>query len=76
MLIKILGEKNNEIKEAEPDLDMDRLVYHGVAFDKLEEETKQDDPEMKKNFIEQKIISIMKQEWGIDCKASFKHVFR
>ena len=71
-----IGEKEKEIKEAEPDLDKDSLVFHGVAFDKLEEETKQDDAEIKKNFIEHKIRSIMKQEWGIDCKASFKHVFR
>ena len=73
---KEMGEKEKEINEADTNLDKDSLVFHGVAFDKLEEETKQDDAEIKKNFIEHKIRSIMKQEWGIDCKASFKHVFR
>ena len=54
----------------------DSLVFHGVAFDKLEEETQQNDAEIKKNIIEHKIRSLIKSEWGIDCKATFKHVFR
>ena len=75
-------EANNEqenVKEVEKDdlnLNKDSLVFHGVALDKLEEETKIDDSAIKKNFIEHKIRSIMKAEWGIECSASFKHVFR
>ena len=64
-----------EINSADPSLDKDSLVFHGVAFDKIEEETN-DDAEIKKNIIEHKIRNIMKSEWGIDCNASFKHVFR
>ena len=66
----------NEINEADPISNKDSLVFHGVASDQLEEETKLDDAAIKKNFIEHKIRSIMKSEWGIDCNASFKHVFR
>ena len=73
---KYCGENEKEIIEADHNLNKDSLVFHGVAFDKLEEETKQDDAAIKKNFIEHKIRSIMKSEWGIDCNASFKHVFR
>ena len=73
---KVCGEKEKDIIEADQNLNKDSLVFHGVAFDKLEEETKQDDAAIKKNFIEHKIRSIMKAEWGIDCNASFKHVFR
>ena len=73
---KYCGENEKEIMEADHNLNKDSLVFHGVAFDKLEEETKQDDAAIKKNFIEHKIRSIMKSEWGIDCNASFKHVFR
>ena len=66
------------IDTIEPDINMDKdsLVFHGVALDKLEEETKQNDAEIKTNFIEHKIRQVMKDEWGIDCNASFKHVFR
>ena len=70
------GEKEKEIDEVDPNLNKDSLVFHGVALDQLEEETKLDDEAIKKNFIEHKIRSIMKSEWGIDCNASFKHVFR
>ena len=66
--------ENNDEEEVQT-LDKDSLVFHGVAFDKIEEETSED-AEMKKNIIEHKIRNIMKSEWGIDCKASFKHVFR
>ena len=65
-----------ELEEEDLNLNKDSLVFHGVALDKLEEETKIDDSAIKKNFIEHKIRSIMKAEWGIDCSASFKHVFR
>ena len=65
-----------EIKEIDYNPDKDSLVFHGVAPDELEEETKVADAAIKKNFIEHKIRSIMKTEWGIDCSASFKHVFR
>ena len=65
-----------ETEEVDLNLDKDSLVFHGVALDQLEEETKEDEVEIKKNFIEHKIRSIMKAEWGIDCSASFKHVLR
>ena len=67
---------NEESKIFEPQLEKDSLVFHGVAFDKLEEDSKDDDASIKKNLIEHKIRTVMKSEWGLDCKAAFKHVFR
>ena len=37
---KYCGENEKEIMEADHNSKKDSLVFHGVAFDKLEEETK------------------------------------
>ena len=51
-------------------------MFHGVAVDSMEEEMGNDKPEIKKNFLEHKIRTILFEEWDIDCQAQFQHVFR
>ena len=56
--------------------DKDSLVFHGVEMDIMEEATELDDDDIKKNFLDQKIRSLLKENWDIETTASFKHVFR
>ena len=43
---------------------------------RLEEQTKMDDPDIRKNFLEHKVKSLLEEKWDIDCTAVFKHVLR
>ena len=52
----------------------DCLMFHGVMKDEMEEET--GDEEIKKNFLDHNIKKLLENEWGIECTAPFKHVFR
>ena len=56
--------------------DKDSLVFHGVEMDIMEEAMELDDDNIKKNFLDQKIRSLLQENWDIDTTASFKHVFR
>ena len=56
--------------------DKDSLVFHGVEMDIMEEASELDDDDIKKNFLDQKIRSLLLEKWDIDTTASFKHVFR
>ena len=56
--------------------DKDSLVFHGVEVDILDEATDLDDDDIKKNFLDQKIRSLLSEKWNIETSASFKHVFR
>ena len=56
--------------------DKDSLVFHGVEMDIMEEATELDDDDIKKNFLDQKIRSLLQENWDIETTASFKHVFR
>ena len=51
-------------------------MFHGVPFDELEEETGLSDADMKKNFMEQKVRSLILTQFNIECYDKFKHVFR
>ena len=35
-----------------------------------------DDPDIRKNFLEHKVKSLLEEKWDIDCTAVFKHVLR
>ena len=48
--------------------------FHGVSKDEMEEES--GDDEIKKNFLDHNIKKLLLNEWGIECNAPFKHVFR
>ena len=52
----------------------DCLVFHGVAVDQME--TMSGDDDIKKNFLDHNIKKLLSSEWGIQCSAPFKHVFR
>ena len=56
--------------------DKDSLVFHGVDMDIMEEAMELDDDDIKKNFLDQKIRSLLQEKWDIDTTANFKHVFR
>ena len=56
--------------------DKDSLVFHGVEVDIMEEATDLDDDDIKKNFLDQKMRSLLLEKWDIETSASFKHVFR
>ena len=56
--------------------DKDSLVFHGVDMDMLEEQTSSDNPDIRKNFMDHKIRSLLATKWEIECSATFKHVFR
>lgn len=56
--------------------DKDSLVFHGVEVDIMEEATDLDDDDIKKNFLDQKIRSLLAEKWDIETSASFTHVFR
>ena len=56
--------------------DKDTLVFHGVDMDIMEEAMELDDDDIKKNFLDQKIRSLLQEKWDIDTTANFKHVFR
>ena len=56
--------------------DKDSLVFHGVDMDIMEEAMELDDDDIKKNFLDQKIRSLLQEKWDIDTMANFKHVFR
>ena len=36
----------------------------------------EEDPDIKKNFLEHKIKSLLMEKWELECTAAFKHVFR
>ena len=52
----------------------DCLMFHGVAKDDMEEGS--GDDEIKKNFLDHNIKKLLLNEWGIECSALFKHIFR
>ena len=54
----------------------DSLVFHGVDMDMLEEQTSSDNPDIRKNFMDHKIRSLLATKWEIECSVTFKHVFR
>ena len=56
--------------------DKDSLVFHGVDMDIMEEAMELDDDDIKKNFLDQKIRSLLQEKWDIETTANFKHVFR
>ena len=50
--------------------DKDSLVFHGVEVDIMEEATDLDDDDIKKNFLDQKIRSLLAEKWDIETSAS------
>ena len=50
--------------------------YHSSIIS-LEGQTQgEEDPDIKKNFLEHKIKSLLMEKWELECTAAFKHVFR
>ena len=67
------GQADKEVNKMEID-NKDCLMFHGVIKDEMEEETADD--EIRKNFLDHNIKKLLLNEWGIECSAPFKHVFR
>ena len=71
------GEDKNQADTDKNNMENDNrdcLMFHGVSKDEMEEES--GDDEIKKNFLDHNIKKLLLNEWGIECNAPFKHVFR
>ena len=49
--------------------DKDSLVFHGVDLDMLEEQTSSDNPDIRQNFMDHKIRSLLATKWDIECRT-------
>ena len=47
-----------------------------VIFFRMEDQTDGDDSDIKKNFMDHKIKSLLSDKWDLECTAALKHVFR
>ena len=67
------GPAGKELSKMESE-NKDCLMFHGVIKDDMEKETA--DIEIRKNLLDHNIKNLLLNEWGIECRAPFKHVFR
>ena len=75
-----MNQKGEQGDKVQADIDRmendnkDCLMFHGVSKDEMEEGT--GDEDIKKTFLDHNIKKLLLHEWGIECSAPFKHVFR
>ena len=50
------------------------LAFHGIGLDKMEKSSISE--EMRRNFLEHMILRLLRREWGVVHRGSFRNICR
>ena len=55
-------------------ISLNGLAFHGIGLDKMEKSSISE--EMRRNFLEHMIIRLLRREWGVVHRGTFKTICR